>query len=41
MPAQKSSGKEIDKYIAGFPEDVQVILEKIRKTIRKSAPDAQ
>lgn len=35
---QKS--KEIDAYIAGFPPDVQEILEKIRLTIRYAAPDA-
>ncbi len=27
-------------YIAGFPEDIQKILEQIRATIRKAAPDA-
>ncbi len=31
----------IDEYIAGFPEDVQQILQKIRATIRKAAPDAE
>lgn len=41
MPKQKSTSKEIDAYIASFPKDVQAILEKIRKTIRKSAPDAE
>jgi|ERR1044071_5694409 uncharacterized protein YdhG (YjbR/CyaY superfamily) len=30
----------IDEYIAGFPEDVQKILEQIRGTIKKAAPDA-
>ncbi len=30
----------IDSYIANFPADVQLILEKIRATIHKSAPDA-
>jgi uncharacterized protein YdhG (YjbR/CyaY superfamily) len=33
--------KNIDEYIAGFPKDIQEILEKIRMTIRKAAPDAQ
>ncbi len=33
--------KTIDEYIASFPTDVQVILEKIRETIREAAPDAQ
>ncbi|HTB11355.1 MAG TPA: DUF1801 domain-containing protein [Bryobacteraceae bacterium] len=31
----------IDDYIDGFPPKVQVILERIRKTIRKNAPDAE
>jgi uncharacterized protein YdhG (YjbR/CyaY superfamily) len=31
----------IDEYIAGFPKDVQDILEKLRVTIRKAAPDAK
>jgi uncharacterized protein YdhG (YjbR/CyaY superfamily) len=30
----------IDDYIIGFPPDVQVILQKIRATIRKAAPNA-
>ncbi len=33
--------RNIDKYIAGFSPEVQVILEKIRLTIRKAAPGAQ
>lgn len=31
----------IDEYIAGFPNNVQAILEKIRATIRESAPEAE
>ena len=31
----------IDEYIAGFPEDVQAILRRIRATIRKAAPEAE
>jgi uncharacterized protein YdhG (YjbR/CyaY superfamily) len=31
----------IDEYIAGFPAEVQEILEMIRSTIRKEAPDAE
>ena len=30
----------IDEYIAGFPPDVQAILQQIRTTIRGAAPDA-
>ena len=31
---------DIDAYIAGFPSDVQSILEQVRQTIRRAAPDA-
>ena len=31
----------IDEYIAGFPAEVQKILQQIRKTIHKAAPDAE
>ena len=30
----------IDEYIAGFPRDIQVMLERLRKTIGKAAPAA-
>jgi uncharacterized protein YdhG (YjbR/CyaY superfamily) len=30
----------IDEYIANFPTGVQAMLEKLRLTIRKAAPDA-
>jgi uncharacterized protein YdhG (YjbR/CyaY superfamily) len=32
--------KTIDEYIKIFPEEIQFILEKIRKTVRKAAPEA-
>lgn len=31
----------IDEYISGFPEDKQLLLEQIRETIRKAAPQAE
>lgn len=31
----------IDEYIAGFPKEVQDILEKLRATIKKAAPEAK
>jgi len=40
MKAGEAGPKNIDEYIAGFPKDVQAILEKVRTTIRKAAPDA-
>jgi uncharacterized protein YdhG (YjbR/CyaY superfamily) len=41
MRTKQPTPKNIDEYIAGFPNDVQEILEKIRMTIRKAAPRAQ
>lgn len=41
MKTGQTPSKNIDEYIAGFPEEVQEILEKVRATIRKSAPDAE
>jgi uncharacterized protein YdhG (YjbR/CyaY superfamily) len=41
MKANQAAPKDIDEYIGGFPKDVQEILEKIRITIRKAAPDAE
>jgi len=32
---------DIDKYIAGFPRGTQKLLEQLRATIRKAAPDAE
>lgn len=36
-----NEAKDIDAYIASFPEDVRAILEKVRATIRKAAPGAE
>ena len=33
--------EDIDDYIDGFPNNVQKILQRIRKTIQKAAPGAQ
>jgi len=33
--------KDIDGYISQFPADVQAVLEKVRATIRRAAPDAK
>lgn len=41
MKTNQSRSPKIDEYIAGFPEEVQEILEKIRTTIRKAAPNAE
>lgn len=41
MKSDESTSNVIDEYIATFPDDVQAVLHKVRKTIRKVAPDAQ
>jgi len=33
--------KSIDEYISSFPEDVQDVLEKLRRVIKEAAPEAQ
>jgi len=40
MKTRRAPG-DIDEYIAGFPVDVQKLLEKVRTTIRKAAPKAE
>lgn len=37
----KKQFSTIDEYIKTFPKDVRSILEKIRQTIRKAAPEAE
>ena len=41
MKTDRASPKCIDEFIAGYPRDVQVILQQIRTTITKAAPDAE
>src|SRR5450631_4434087 len=36
----KSPFTTIDEYISAFPEDIQVILEKIRQIIHEAVPEA-
>lgn len=40
MNSDQTTPQTIDDYIAGFPPDVQGILEKIRMIIRQAAPEA-
>lgn len=35
------SSKAVDAYIASHPEDVRLMLEEIRQTIREAAPQAE
>lgn len=32
--------RTVDAYVAGFPDEIQEILQKIRATVREAAPDA-
>lgn len=41
MAANKTPTNVMDAYIANAPKDIQVILEKVRATIRKAAPKAE
>jgi len=41
MRTDSPHAQNIDEYIAGFPPDVQDILQKVRATIRSAAPDAE
>jgi hypothetical protein len=33
--------KEIEKYISGFPENIQTLLYLVRETVLLSAPGAE
>ena len=37
----KSSPKSMNEYIERYPENIQVILQKIRLTVKRAAPDAK
>jgi uncharacterized protein YdhG (YjbR/CyaY superfamily) len=41
MKSKRRAARTIDAYIAGFPADVQTVLERIRATIHKAAPGAE
>jgi uncharacterized protein YdhG (YjbR/CyaY superfamily) len=41
MAKSKKQLKTVDEYISAFPKEVQDILERIRSTIRESAPKAE
>ena len=41
MKSDAATSPAIDAYIAGFPAEVQAVLQKIRAVIRKAAPAAQ
>ncbi|QGY42240.1 hypothetical protein GM418_00785 [Maribellus comscasis] len=37
----KNKSESVDDYISEFPEDIQKILKKLRKTILEIAPEAE
>lgn len=41
MSATRIKFNNIDDYIASFPPETRVILDRLRETIRKAAPEAK
>jgi uncharacterized protein YdhG (YjbR/CyaY superfamily) len=41
MKTTPTPPQTIDEYIAGFPAEIQEILQKVRATIRQAAPGAE
>jgi uncharacterized protein YdhG (YjbR/CyaY superfamily) len=41
MTMAKTDFKSVDEYIASQPKAVQVVLERVRSTIRKAVPGAE
>ena len=41
MRPSQTAPKDIDEYIARFPDDVRETLEKIRMAITRAAPDTK
>ena len=41
MKTSEAGPKDIDEFIAGYPPDVQAILQQVRLTIREAAPQAK
>ncbi len=41
MDPKQPTPRNIDEYIASFPEVVQAVLEKVRQTIKDAAPEAE
>ena len=37
----KDQPETMDQYMKAFPKDVQSVLEKIRQSVRKAAPEAE
>ena len=41
MRTDRPNAESIDEYIASFPPDIQDILQKVRNTITRAAPQAE
>ena len=41
MGTSQVAPSTIDEYVAAFPPEVRAILERIRRTVSRAAPDAQ
>lgn len=41
MKTERTTARNIDEYIEGYPKNVQALLRKIRLTIRKVAPHGE
>jgi len=41
MAKSKPTSADVDTFIAAYPKEVQVILNKVRETIREAAPGAE
>jgi uncharacterized protein YdhG (YjbR/CyaY superfamily) len=41
LSSERKNPKDIDDYIRMFPGDIQIILQNLRQTIRKAAPEAE
>src|SRR5262245_36531712 len=41
LKAAKGAPKTVEEYIAGFPADIQRMLQMIRSTVKKAAPGAE
>ncbi len=41
MDPSKNKIKTVDEYIESFPMEIRMILEKMRRTIREAAPQAE
>jgi uncharacterized protein YdhG (YjbR/CyaY superfamily) len=40
MEAKPAAPSTVDEYILGFPEEVRVILRKVREAVQSAAPEA-